>query len=150
MFVCCECCVLSGRGLCDVLITCPEESYWLWCVILCDLETSWMRRPWPTGGSRVKKNMVYILFLNSIRAYNIWRVSLLESKSRIRKSINWYKNSLVFSENGVVSKTGSVERCYEQIDSSSQPHIQFHQVRSILFFSTFHKSLWMKRFFPTL
>jgi len=26
-FVCCECCVLSGRGLCDELITRPEESY---------------------------------------------------------------------------------------------------------------------------
>jgi hypothetical protein len=25
MFVCCECCVLSGRGLCDELITRPEE-----------------------------------------------------------------------------------------------------------------------------
>ena len=25
--VCCECCVLSGRGLCDELITRPEESY---------------------------------------------------------------------------------------------------------------------------
>jgi len=25
--VCCECCVLSGRGLCDGLITRPEESY---------------------------------------------------------------------------------------------------------------------------
>jgi len=27
MFVCCECFVLSGRGLCDGLITRPEESY---------------------------------------------------------------------------------------------------------------------------
>jgi len=27
MFVCYECCVLSGRGLCDELITRPEESY---------------------------------------------------------------------------------------------------------------------------
>jgi len=26
MFVCCECCVLSGRGLCDGLITRPERS----------------------------------------------------------------------------------------------------------------------------
>jgi len=26
MFVCCECCVLSGRGLCDELITHPEKS----------------------------------------------------------------------------------------------------------------------------
>jgi hypothetical protein len=32
MSVCCECCVLSGRGLCDGLITRPEESYRLWCV----------------------------------------------------------------------------------------------------------------------
>ena len=33
MFVCCACCVLSGRGLCDELITRPEESYRLWCVV---------------------------------------------------------------------------------------------------------------------
>jgi hypothetical protein len=32
--------VLSGRGVCDELITHPEESYRLWCVVLCDLETS--------------------------------------------------------------------------------------------------------------
>jgi hypothetical protein len=32
MSVCCECCVLSGRGLCDGLITRPEESYWIWFV----------------------------------------------------------------------------------------------------------------------
>jgi len=38
MSVCCECCVLSGRDLCDELITCPEESYRLWCVTVCDLE----------------------------------------------------------------------------------------------------------------
>jgi hypothetical protein len=30
--------MLSDRGLCDELITRPEESYRLWCVILCDLE----------------------------------------------------------------------------------------------------------------
>ena len=29
--------MLSGRGLCDGLITRPEESYGLWCVV-CDLE----------------------------------------------------------------------------------------------------------------
>jgi hypothetical protein len=33
--VCCECCVLSGRGLCDGLINRPEESYRLWCVVVC-------------------------------------------------------------------------------------------------------------------
>ena len=40
MFVCCECCVLSGRGLCDGLITRPDESYRLWRVVVCDQETS--------------------------------------------------------------------------------------------------------------
>ena len=38
MSVCCECCVLSGRGLCEQLITHPEESYRLWCIVVCDLE----------------------------------------------------------------------------------------------------------------
>ena len=51
MDVCCECCVLSGRVLCDGLIIRPEESYRLWCVVVCDLETSSrMRRPWPALG----------------------------------------------------------------------------------------------------
>jgi hypothetical protein len=54
MSLCCECCVLSGRGLCDDLITRPEESYRLRCVVACDLETSWKRRPWPTAGCCAK------------------------------------------------------------------------------------------------
>jgi hypothetical protein len=44
MFVCCVCCMLSGRGLCDGLITRPEESYRLWRVVVCDQETSRTRR----------------------------------------------------------------------------------------------------------
>jgi hypothetical protein len=40
----CLLCVLSGRGLCDELITRPEESYQLWRVVVCDHETSWTRR----------------------------------------------------------------------------------------------------------
>jgi hypothetical protein len=49
-----ECCVLSGRGLGDDLITRPEESYRLWCVVACNLESSWMRRSWTTEGCRAK------------------------------------------------------------------------------------------------
>ena len=58
MSVSCECCVLSGRGLCNGLITHPEESYRLWCVVVCDLETSRMRRPWPTGGCCAKRRRI--------------------------------------------------------------------------------------------
>ena len=46
-FVCCKCCVLSVKGLCDELSTRPEESYRLWCVAVCDLLSSCMRRPKP-------------------------------------------------------------------------------------------------------
>ena len=49
-------CVLSGRGFCDELITRPEDSYRLWCVVVCDLETSWMRRPSPLGAVAPKTN----------------------------------------------------------------------------------------------
>ena len=39
----CECCVLSGRGLCNGLIPCPEESYGcppLVSVVCCQVEFS--------------------------------------------------------------------------------------------------------------
>jgi hypothetical protein len=58
---CYECCVLSGRDLCDGLITRLEESYGLWRVVVCDLETSWMRRPWSTGGCCTNKSLSLLL-----------------------------------------------------------------------------------------
>jgi len=63
MSVCCECCVLSGRGLCNELITRPEESYRLWCVVVCDEETSLMRRSWPALGRSATGKKIYIYFL---------------------------------------------------------------------------------------
>ena len=48
--VSCECCMLSGRGLCFGLITRTEESYRVCGVSECDREASIMRRAWPTGG----------------------------------------------------------------------------------------------------
>jgi hypothetical protein len=50
MSLSCECCVLSCRGLCAGLIARPGESYRVWRVIVCDHESSIMRRPWPPGG----------------------------------------------------------------------------------------------------
>jgi len=52
MSVCCESCVLSGRVLCDGLITRSEESYRLWCIFMCDLENLMNKEALapPTGG----------------------------------------------------------------------------------------------------
>jgi hypothetical protein len=70
--VCRVYCVSSGSGLCDELITRPAESYRLWCVVVCDLETSWMWRPYPTEGCCAKeKNCIFYYsrpeFLNAQR-----------------------------------------------------------------------------------
>ena len=56
MFVSCKCCVLLGRTPCDELITRPEESYRLWCVVVCDLETS-------LGSSTIGKKYLYNIIL---------------------------------------------------------------------------------------
>ena len=60
--------MLSGRGLCDELITRPEESFRLWCVVVYDLETSRIGAPYtydisnlrvkiPSMYSRVSQNL---------------------------------------------------------------------------------------------
>ena len=73
MYLCVECCVLSGRGLCDGLITRPEKSYRLWCVVVCDLETSRMRRTWPAlGRSATKKNIYIYLLIFLVRFIYYW------------------------------------------------------------------------------
>jgi hypothetical protein len=63
MSVCCECCVLSGKGLCDGPIPRPEESYREWC-LECDLETLTKRRPMPTRAVEPGKKM--LLEINSV------------------------------------------------------------------------------------
>jgi len=49
---------LSGRGLCDELITRPEESYRLCCVVACDLETSRTGAPYIYDISSLKVNII--------------------------------------------------------------------------------------------
>jgi len=67
MFVCYECCVLSGRGLCDELITRPEESYRLVvrrCVWSRNLKNE--EAMTHVGSQRhSKKKFIYIFFLSN-------------------------------------------------------------------------------------
>jgi len=71
---------LSGRGLCDELITRPEESYRLCCVVVCDLETSRMGAPYIYDISRLRVNAFRIRSFKALRA--IFRRNLLVSKQR--------------------------------------------------------------------
>jgi hypothetical protein len=62
VFFCCGCCVLSDKGLCDELIACPEESYQLWCVVVCDLETSgWVAAPQKLFLSNIHINIMALV-----------------------------------------------------------------------------------------
>ena len=62
--------MLSGRGLCDELITRPEESYRLCCVVVCDLETSRMGAPYIYDISRLRVNLslFFLLFGVNVEA----------------------------------------------------------------------------------
>jgi hypothetical protein len=62
IFVCCECRVLPGRGLCDELITRPEESYRLWGIV-CDLETSRIGAPYTYDISNLKVSDLTLILL---------------------------------------------------------------------------------------
>jgi len=61
--------VLSGRGLCDELITRPEESYRLCCVVVCDLETSRMGAPYI-------HIHIYIYDISSLKVNNLTLILL--------------------------------------------------------------------------
>ena len=50
--------MLSGRGLCDELITHREESYRL-CCVMCDLETSGIGAPYIYDISSLRVNVLY-------------------------------------------------------------------------------------------
>ena len=55
--------MLSGRGLCDELITRPEESFRLCCVVVCDLETSRIGAPYIFDISNLRVKVVLPHFL---------------------------------------------------------------------------------------
>ena len=63
MFVSCECFILSGRGLCNELTTRPEESYRLWCAVVCDLETSRIGAPYIYDISNLMVNDLTLILL---------------------------------------------------------------------------------------
>jgi len=75
---------LSGRGLCDELITRPEESYRLCCVVVCNLETSRIGAPYIYDISNLRVKIIeerrnsiiqYIYYTRSLRFS--WRINIL-------------------------------------------------------------------------
>ena len=65
------CCVLSGRVLCDELITRPEESYQLCCVVygLENLMNELALTHWVLSRQKQIRNFQVFCFKNSIYAF---------------------------------------------------------------------------------
>jgi len=66
---------LSGRVLCDELITRPEESYRLCCVVVCDLETSRMGAPYIYDISHLRVNGIGFHYHRIARA--VWNFLII-------------------------------------------------------------------------
>jgi len=64
--------VLSGRGLCDELITRPEESYQLWCVVVCYLETSRIGAPYIYDISSLRVNLILLPIMTELVLGPYW------------------------------------------------------------------------------
>jgi hypothetical protein len=92
MSVSCECCVLSGRVLCDGLITRPEESYRLWCVYSVIVKPLKMRRPRPPRGCRAigKENIKMNLNVRLLCLFNYEIISVCKTQC-LDQQINSYQ-----------------------------------------------------------
>jgi len=69
--------VLSGKVLCDELITRQEEFYRLWCVVVCDIENLMNEEALAHWGLSRQKQTNYLVFcLLSVINYTNFRVQL--------------------------------------------------------------------------
>jgi len=82
---------LSGRGLCDELITRPEESYRLCCVVVCDLETSRIGAPYIYDISNLRVNFLYTLNYRKLTKSAPAEYKLL----RLTTTLQWQVNLFV-------------------------------------------------------
>jgi len=104
MSVSCDCFVLSVRCLCVGLITRPEESYRLWCVVECDIETWIMRTAWPIKGCCVvgkrKGNKLIFSLLTTVsrrRSQEVASRRLCTNDSRNFR-LRFYEEKELYSE----------------------------------------------------
>ena len=77
--------MLSGRGLCDELITHPEESYRRCCVVVCDIETSRMGAPYIYDISRLRGNQFQRHF------YEKWLIVIIDLLGMDRDVMRQYQ-----------------------------------------------------------
>ena len=109
--------MLSGRGLCDELITRPEESYRLWCVVVCDLETSRIGAPYIYI-------YIYIYIYMYIYIYDI-------SSLRVNNNVSNLLLQLVFSTRFIVASIKAIVTIFILMRALFKWSHQLHALLSI-------------------
>jgi hypothetical protein len=103
-------CVFSGTGLCNRLITHPEESYRLWCV-WGDREALIMRRPWSIKGCCTTVKIRGGGIFQGIRPSHIqttpYTTNVLRSRSQWRSKTGAY----VWRDFAITSQMGTDSWC---------------------------------------
>ena len=103
--------MLSGRGLCDELITRPEESYRLCCVVVCDLETSRIGAPYIYI-------YIYIYDISSLRVkilqycretvlFNADRNDITDAMPNVCDDPEFWLSRVVRSNERIIASSGS-------------------------------------------
>jgi hypothetical protein len=122
--------VLSSIGLCDELITRPEESYRLCCVVVCDLETSTIGVPYiydisslrvkqeaslsPRSGPDVREvtKVGYVLNRHLLYACHTNRPFLRYSSGRCSgRCVEEFRQNILLSSAGYESQIPPKRRC---------------------------------------
>jgi hypothetical protein len=75
-------CVLSGKSLCDELVTRPEEFYRLWRVAVCNHETSWHEEAITHAGLHSQRNNNSNIIRISMYLFKFYFI-ISESASRV-------------------------------------------------------------------
>jgi hypothetical protein len=114
----CLLCVLSGRGLCDELITRPEESYRLWRVVVCvcDQKRRGREAHSPRWAAVSEKIIITEMYHEVPVMLNSWRV--------IIKSCNFFitQHSLVGQDNLPIEGSRTQPHSVGLLWTSDQPH----------------------------
>ena len=121
--------------LCDRPIHLPADFWRQWCVIVCDLETLGLRRPWPELGCWDGAGVLRILAIHV--KFIIIKKHSIPLKRRCSKLNSFFSFSSYLTENGV-DKTPQTPWRRTSRGSGAPKHTECKNLLLVLSDSTSH------------